>query len=459
MSGGGKVGYSMGNIVRHSTFEELLKAGRDISGNGPAVYYEENGEKKALSFQDLLEKVEEVEVPDATSIGILCDGGLPTILNIFAAAKAEKQIVMLEPSLPVSSLKMLIQVTDCDGLMGKDSNDPELLSALGAGVKNPSHNMLYFTSGTTSMNKAVVLTESSFCASAYNGSSCDPLAPGDTLLGLLPYSHVYGFVCCLLWAWECGAAVALGRGRRHFLDDCAFYRPTALTLVPALVGFFYQNKLFNPELKQILIGAGGCPPQLMAAIKAMGIDVSFGYGLTETSSGVAISTGNPDPTQLTVCPDFEVKLAEDGEILIRSDYCMMQGYYKNPEATAAAIQDGYLHTGDLGKFDEQGKLHIIGRKKEILVLPSGTKIFLPEYEMQLTQALGEQDLCVMLDPKDRVIAIVSAEGKKPEDYQEALNRFNATKDRSEQITRLEVRAEPLPRTATGKLKRWMIISN
>lgn len=137
----------------------------------------------------------------------------------------------------------------------------------------------------------------------------------------------------------------------------------------------------------------------------------------------------------------------------------MQGYYKNPEATQAAIQDGYLHTGDLGKFDDQGKLHIIGRKKEVLVLPSGTKIFLPEYEMQLSQALHEDDLCVMLDNRSKVIAIVSAEGKKPEDYQEALNQFNSTKERSEQVTRLEVRAEPLPRTATGKLKRWMIISN
>lgn len=449
----------MGNIVRHSTFEELLKAGKDISQNGPAVYYEEKGEKKSLTFQELLDQVDQVNVPEGTCIGILCDGGLPTILNVLAAAKAEKQIVMLEPSLPLNALKLLIHTTDCDALMGNDRDNPELRSAFGAGVDNPSHNMLYFTSGTTSMNKAVVLTESSFCASAYNGSACDPLAPGDILLGLLPYSHVYGFVCCILWAWECGAAVALGRGRRHFLDDCAFYKPTALTLVPALVGFFYQNKLFNPELKQILIGAGGCPPQLMAAIKAMGIDVSFGYGLTETSSGVAISTGNPDPTQLTVCPDFTVKLAEDGEILIHSDYCMMQGYYKNPEATQAVLQDGYLHTGDLGKFDNEGKLHIIGRKKEVLVLPSGTKIFLPEYEMQLSAALGVQDLCVMQDAKDKVIAIVSAEGKKPEDFQEALNQFNATKERSEQITRLEVRAEPLPRTATGKLKRWMIVSN
>ena len=429
-----------------------------ISGNGTAVFYEENGQKKSMSYQELLDAINQVKVPDGSSIGILCDGGLSTVLNIFAAAKAEKQIVILEPSVPEKALQMLIRATDCDALMGEDKDSPALQAALGSGVATPSHSILYFTSGTTSMNKAVELTESSFCASAYNGSSCDPLHPGDILLGLLPYSHVYGFVCCLLWAWECGAAVALGRGRRHFVDDCAFYQPTALTVVPALVGFLFQHKLLNPELKQILIGAGGCPPQLMQAIKGMGIDVSFGYGLTETSSGVAISTGNPDPSQMTICPDFTVNLADDGEILIHSDYCMMKGYYKNPEATAEVLIDGWLHTGDLGKFDDAGKLHIIGRKKEVLVLSSGTKIFLPEYEMQLSAALGEQDLCVMLDSHERVIAVISSEDKKPTDYQEALNAFNSTRERSEQITRIEVRRDPLPRTATGKLKRWMIVS-
>lgn len=78
--------------------------------------------------------------------------------------------------------------------------------------------------------------------------------------------------------------------------------------------------------------------------------------------------------------------------------------------------------------------------------------------MQLSAALGEQDLCVMLDSHERVIAVISSEDKKPTDYQEALNAFNSTRERSEQITRIEVRRDPLPRTATGKLKRWMIVS-
>ncbi|MDD5886428.1 MAG: AMP-binding protein [Oscillospiraceae bacterium] len=449
----------MGNIIRHQTFKEMLESGKAISGNGPALYYEEGEKKVCLTFQDLLDRIDAVRLPDASCIGVFCDPNADAIINVIAAASAEKQVVMLEPSLPEQALQALIHITDCDGLLGSEADNPALKGALANGIDGPSHNILYFTSGTTSANKAVVLTESSFCSSAYNGSSCDPLAPGDILLSLLPISHVYGFVCGYLWAWECGAAVAVSRGRRHFLDDAAFFQPTAMTLVPALVGFFYQNKLFNPELKQLLIGAGSCSPQLMKAVGDQGISISFGYGLTETSSGVAISTGNPEPTQLSLCPDFqETRLAEDGEILIKQNPCMMQGYYKNPDATAAAIQDGWLHTGDLGKFDDQGKLHIIGRKKEILVLSSGTKIYLPEYEEQLSKALNVEDLCVMLDSSDRVTAILVTD-KKPEEFSEPLKAFNATKDRSEQIRYVQTRTEALPRSPLGKLKRWMIVSN
>lgn len=442
-------------MIRHTTFDELLQDGSKKSGNGTAVLYEENGELKCLSFEELRNAVASVDVPESTCIGLSCDGDLPALRNLLAAARAQKQIVMLEPTVDPAALAMLIGLTDCDALMGSLADDPACKAALTKGIDGPSHNILYFTSGTTARNKAVVLTESSFCASAYNGSSYDPLEPGDILLGLLPLSHVYGFVCGVLWAWECGAAVALSRGRRHFVDDCAFYHPTALTVVPALAAFLVSNKLLNPELKQMLIGAGSCPAPVMQAVEAMGVSVSFGYGLTETSSGVAISTGNPDPDQMTVCPDFTVTLADDGEILIESAPCMMQGYYKNPEATAAVLQDGVLHTGDLGSFDDEGKLHIIGRKKEILVLPSGTKIFLPEYEMHLMAALGEQDLCVTQDDKGLVVALVVTE-KDPETFREALNAFNAAHERSEQIARIETRSEPLPRTATGKLKRWMI---
>ena len=123
----------------------------------------------------------------------------------------------------------------------------------------------------------------------------------------------------------------------------------------------------------------------------MGLRVSFGYGLTETSSGVAISVKG-DPYAMEVCPDDTITIAEDGEILIEAPTCIMQGYYKRPDATREVLRGGVFHTGDLGMFDENGLLHITGRKKDMLVLPDGTKIFLPEYEAAIMQALGHTEI-------------------------------------------------------------------
>ena len=104
---------------------------------------------------------------------------------------------------------------------------------------------------------------------------------------------------------------------------------------------------------------------------------------------------------MEICPDDTITLAEDGEILIEAPTCMMKGYYKRPDSTAEVLRDGVLHTGDLGSFDINGRLHITGRKKDILVLPDGTKIFLPEYEARLMSALGHTELAVTLRAADR----------------------------------------------------------
>ena len=348
-------------------------------------------------------------------------------------------------------LKTLIRYTDVDVLWGDEDLKEELTLSLMGGVKAGRGKILFFTSGTTERSKAVVLTDHSLCQSAWNGSAKLPLSPEDTLLCLLPLGHVFGFVCGLLWGLSCGACVALGRGQRHYLDDCDFYRPTAVSVVPMLLGFLMKMRCINPELKLVLVGAGDCPAALLQAAGGMGLRVSFGYGLTETSSGVAISVKG-DPYAMEVCPDDTITIAEDGEILIEAPTCMMQGYYKRPDATRAVLQNGVFRTGDLGRFDEDGLLHITGRKKDMLVLPDGTKIFLPEYESALMQVLCHTELAVTL--KDgRPLLVFSGEGDVRA-IGEKLKDLMRTLPRGQQITDILITDEPLPRTATGKIKRW-----
>lgn len=268
--------------------------------------------------------------------------------------------------------------------------------------------------------------------------------------------------------------MALGRGARYYTQDLSFFKPTALSAVPMLLGFLLQHDLLNEDLRLILIGAGDCPPALLAAAAAKGVAISFGYGLTETSSGVAISVPPAyrdsegaqsfDPYALEICPENTVTLADDGEILVTGASCMMKGYYKQPEDTPAVLKDGVLYTGDLGRWDDDGRLHIIGRKKEILVLHDGTKLFLPEYEARIAAVLPGRDFAVLERSGRPVLLLVDPDASDSEDSAaadmvrasvlEAIRPVMASLPRGQQISAVQFTGRPLPRTATGKVKRW-----
>lgn len=441
--------------MRFSGFEHMLSYWAREAPDSPALLYEEGGEARAVSFKGLYDAVSrralELRAGGKTCLGVLCDGSLACVTEIFAANKAGLQIVLLDENAPLSALGALMKYTDVDSLWGDAELCGELAPYLTGGAAGGEGQILFFTSGTTERAKAVVLTDASLCQSAYNGGAMLPLSREDVLLCMLPLGHVFGFVCGLLWGLSCGAAVALGRGARHYMDDCAFYKPTAVSVVPTLLGFLLTRAPINPELKLVLVGAGDCPAALLGAAKAKGLRVCFGYGLTETSSGVAISVEG-DPYAMAVCPDDEITLAPDGEILISAPTCVMRGYYKRPEDTAAALAGGVLHSGDLGYFDADGKLHISGRKKDVLVLPDGTKLFLPEYEGEIARALGHTELAVILIDS-RPALVYCGEGDARE-LMEKLRGVMAGRPRGQQLARIIVTDEPLPRTATGKIKRW-----
>ena len=437
--------------MRFESFRHMLSWWAQERPDAPALRYGSETRSFSELYEDVCRRAEELKAGGKSCVGILADGSLPCVEEIFAANLAGLQVVMLDALAPEPLLKTLIRYTDIDLLWGDEELCEDLALARMGGVQDGAGKILFFTSGTTEQSKAVVLTDHSLCQSAYNGSAKLPLSTEDTLLCMLPLGHVFGFVCGLLWGLSCGACVALGRGARHYGDDCAFYQPTEVSVVPLLLGFLLQHNCVNPELKLILVGAGDCPPRLLQAASARGIRVSFGYGLTETSSGVAISVGG-DPYAMEICPDDTITLAEDGEILIEAPTCMMQGYYKRPDATREVLKNGVFHTGDLGCFDEDGRLHITGRKKDMLVLPDGTKIFLPEYEARLMSALGHTELAVTLRDNRPILVFVGQAEEAA--LREKLRGVMAELPRGQQLAGILITDEALPRTATGKIKRW-----
>lgn len=371
-----------------------------------------------------------------------------TLIRIFADVSAGCSVVLLDPALPLLKEQAIRKMLE-----------PRLMN-----VTEEEGRLVFFTSGTTSSSKAVVLSPLALLHASWRGQECLPIGEGDILLSILPLSHVFGFVCTMLWGLCYGASVALGRGVRHLLDDPKFFRPTVLPLVPTLAGAMTRFSCYNKELATILIGAAPLSGNELEALRKKtggSVRIYTGYGLTETASGVAITEDPDDPCSLRVCPGVGLKLAEDHEILLKTD-SLMDGYIellpfvpnlvRRPEKDVD--DEGFFHTGDIGIFDGNGRLHISGRKKDILVLPDGTKIFCPEYEKALQDSLGTEEVAVTVR-KGRPVLLISnkVDAKKAEKIVEELN---LKLSRSQQIAGIIYLDLPLPRTVTGKLKRWMI---
>lgn len=450
--------------MKFVSFGELLSRNATQYGDKPAFRFQTDDgiltKTHAEFFDDVnARKAEFAALPEG-AIGLYRAYTYDWIKDMFASVLAGRQTVLIDPSVDGALLQKIAVYADVTHFVTDETTEDEVASLALAPVpvatEKGEGKLLFFTSGTTGASKAVVLTSKSLCASAWNGNDKLTCRPDDNLLALLPLSHVFGFVCSMMWPLSQGACISVGRGMRHLHEDCNYFRPTVISVVPSLLAFLLAKGALNPELRVILVGAGPVDGKILAAATAMGCEVHFGYGLTETSSGVAISTGK-DPFAMTVCHDSKITLADDGEILIYCPECMMQGYYKLPDATAAVLKDGVLSTGDLGTLDADGNLHITGRKKDILVLPNGNKIYLPEWEDELRTALGVDEVAIAM--KNDVVTAIAVDKTGETDRNELKNRldgFNRSKPFDMQITALSVTETPLPRTATGKIKRWML---
>jgi long-chain acyl-CoA synthetase len=200
--------------------------------------------------------------------------------------------------------------------------------------------------------------------------------------------------------------------------------------------------------------------------REFGFDISEGYGLTESNPTATHSIGDVKPkygacgkiiwgTELKIVDDQDRTLppGKDGEVLIRG-LNIMKGYYRNPEATAAALKNGWLYTGDIGRLDEEGYLYIVGRKKE-MIIRGGYNVYPREIEELLYEHPAVQECAVIGMPHPElgeevkaVIYLKDGQRTTPEEIR-AYCRDRVAAFKYPRV--VEVRSEPLPKTATGKI--------
>lgn len=453
--------------MKYTSFCEMLEK-EDIPDNEHIAFvWDDNGIQKRLSFHDfcleVFAKADIFRKEDSVKKAIIGTSSISQIISFFAAVISGKSAMMIDESASVETIQMMLKYTEFDSveyqanLYGED--EKKIIEASLCSTKKNTNtkegDIYFFTSGTTEMSKAAVLTSSSLLASAWNGQQGLPCNKGDIVLSSLPLSHVYGFVCTLLWPLVYKGTIALGRGLRYLSSDPAYFHSTIIPQVTAGIKYLLACNAFNPELKTVLIGGGPCDINTINAVKARGLSVQFGYGLTEASSGIALSEPNKDPLAMKPCIDSNFIIASDGEILVSSP-CLMKGYYNNKKATDATIVDGFLHTNDIGYIDKDGMLHVTGRKNDVLVLENGTKIFCPEYEAKISKMLNISDVAVNLKNGVVILFIFSKEALDKAKIGKVIEEFNKTKPLGQYILGYEIRNDPLPRTRLGKIQRYKI---
>ncbi len=323
--------------------------------------------------------------------------------------------------------------------------------------------MMMFTSGTTGKSKAVEFSFQNIksCTEGFavQWDNTEPQVDGSYLLEL-PLYHISGVCSPLLITFRKGK-VNIGRGFRSFFDDLALFEPKSTMMIPALADTMrkvLRNAKTEEEKRKIVgrnlevIGICGASPNLDTCreLMSLGFLLRTGYGMTETT---CVGTdGLLDETHISsigkLCSGMECRI-QDGEILLKGP-SVMKGYYKDPEETAAVIEDGWIHTGDLGYCDEDGYYYITGRKKNVMILSNGENVNPEEIEARLSQCNAIAECLVYSDGKGICADIYTEEKSAVEEF---VRTYNGDVPRYHQVYKVNYMDKPLEKTGSGKIKR------
>lgn len=335
--------------------------------------------------------------------------------------------------------------------------------------------VLPYSSGTTGLNKGVMLSHRNLVANLYQLEDLKAIGENDILLGLLPFYHIYGMVCILHGALFHGATlVTLPRfDLEQFLATIQQYRITAMHLVPPIILALAKHALVDQydlsSVGSIFSGAAPLGEDLsLACQRRIGCTIYQGYGLTETSPVTHFNRSGRDAASVGPClPNTESKVVDAtgielgigqlGELCVRGPQ-IMKGYLNNPESTAATIdRDGWLHTGDLGYSDGNGAFVIVDRLKE-LIKYKGLQVAPAELEGVLLSHPLVADSAVIRVPDEEAGEVPKAfVVLKGEIAPEELLRYVAERVAPyKKIRYIEV-VEEIPKATSGKILRRVLM--
>ena len=384
-------------------------------------------------------------------------------------------------------------------------------------VDNKNMSIMLFTSGTTNLPKAVMLSQYNICSDISAIATWVKIYETDTLLSFLPIHHTFECTITFLYGMYSGATVAFSDGLKYIQKNLKEYKVSVFVAVPLVLETMYKKiqkaieeqgktKLINTvskisnvllkckidlrkvffkqvleqfggNLRVVLYGAAPMSKETIIGYNNLGIDLIQGYGLTETSPVISAETDKekrPGSVGL-VLDTLEVKIDNPdkdgvGEIVVKGPSVMM-GYYKNEEETNNVLKEGWFKTGDFGYLDEDQFLYVTGRKKDIIVLKNGKNVYPQEIEFlinklpyvteslvyQREQSKTDTMLCAKIVYDKDLIKDKFGEKSEAEYKEEIWNEIkeiNKTLPIYKHIKNITITTESLAKTTTQKVKRY-----
>mgnify|MGYP000274233323 FL=1 len=483
---------------KFSNLKEMIELSAKKYGTKPAFKYKTDvaGEFKFITYNQFLQDINSLGTKlinmglSGKRIAIIGDNRYEWSLAYMAIACGTGIVVPLDKMLPANELETLIvrsgveaifysnkyddvmqdirkrQTTDLRYYISMDlekrengvysqkelvKNGKELMEKgnkkfLDAKINNETMGFMLFTSGTTAMSKAVMLSHKNIATNLMDIAKVLYLDEKDTLLSFLPLHHTFECTVGFLYPISRGSSIAYCAGIRHIASDIKDYQITAMISVPALYENIYKRLMKNIEkkgklpevekmikltniiskvginfrrvifkdiidgfggkLRLLVNGAAALSPEVEKGFNDLGITTVQGYGLTETSP--VISAGTDFEQKIgsvgKVFPSVKLKIVNKdengiGEIFVKGPTVML-GYYQNEEATKAVLDKGWFNTGDLGYVDKKGFLFLCGRKKSVIVLKNGKNVFPEEIETVINKIEGVKESFVYGRPEE-----------------------------------------------------------
>ena len=392
------------------------------------------------------------------NVAVLINQALPVDLIVNQCRQADVTVLCCDMTV---SEELRSAAADLEFLYLENIRSESVLCMKAIHKADPDETIILLgTSGTTGKSKIVEISSKNMQGSLINSDQASCVKGLERCILVLPLYHIGGVMSATSSFYR-AKTLCIGRGGSYIFSDMAILHPTQVPFVPSMMEsiekLFRRNtdpaeraKYVGRNLQRIVV-AGAAPKQSTCQYFIdQGIAVETAYAMTETTGAGTWTelNGNNVGTIGKMYGNLQICF-QDGELMMKGD-AVMKGYYKDPEETAKVIENGWLHTGDMGYCDEEGYYYITGRKKNVIILSNGENVNPEEIEAKWGGCAHILECMVYSDGKGICADVYTDNQEAAATY---IKEYNNEMPKYRQVYKVNYSSEPLEKTSTGKIRR------